>query len=104
MNWESGGEGQSGGDKDLEQMVAILLGLGLAAYFGPQFAPEIARQAGAWLIEHHLLVPDSAALFSIPYTGAGLDLGRVISAAAITIALIALAHRTRAHRRKEARP
>ena len=103
MNWDSGGEGQSGGDKPLEQLVAILLGLGLAAYFGPQFAPKLARQAGDWLVEHHLLVPDAAALVSVPYTGAGLDLGRVIAAGAIAVALIALSHRTRAHRRKEAR-
>ena len=60
MNWESGGEGQSGGDKPLEQLVAILLGLGLAAYFGPQLAPKLARQAGDWLVEHHLFLADVA--------------------------------------------
>lgn len=103
MNWEPGGEGQSGGDKSLEQIVAILLGLALVASLGPQFAPDLARQAGSWLIEHHLLVPDAAAVLSVPYTGAGLDLGRAIAAGAIAVALIALAHRTQAHRRKEAR-
>ncbi|MGF0118802.1 hypothetical protein ACQFYA_21115 [Promicromonospora sp. Marseille-Q5078] len=59
----------------------------------------------AWLVEHNILVPAEAnPLVPIPHTdGAGLDLARLVIAACVVAALIAVTASTAIHKIKRRR-
>lgn len=83
-----------------EQIFLVLLvGLGLGAV--PAFIPQLRHTIVTWLLEHHIVMPDSHALFSIPTTGVGLDARRVVALVGLLLLLTLLGRRAACEHRDE---
>jgi hypothetical protein len=67
----------------LAAIAFLAVSLGLIP-FGTMFDP-----VKAWLLESHVLVPAAQAMVELPGTGAGLDLPRILIAAAAAVGILA---------------
>lgn len=77
-----------------EHVVTVLV-LAVAAAAALGSAGLLWARGAAWLITHHVLVTPRAALVELPGAGAGLDVPRLmIAAAALTAALAVAASQT----------
>lgn len=64
-SWNPGSSGE-----DSSSALILLL---LATVLAPFVLPGAIAGAERWLLEHHILVPASQALFALPWTHSGLD-------------------------------
>lgn len=72
-------------DKDWEFVILVFGGLGAAVFLLPALLPELAAGVTAKLLSWQVVVPSAEALVSIPATGVGFDLPRLLVGAGILL-------------------
>lgn len=72
-------------DKDWEFVVLVFGGLVAAVFLLPALLPELVAGAIAKLLSWQVVVPSAEALVSIPTTGVGFDLPRLLVGAGVLL-------------------
>lgn len=74
-------------DLTTDEVVAVIVGIFLAATVLPAMIPAMGARAGAWLIEHSILLEPAQSMVVFPGFAAGADIRRLIIFAAFFAAL-----------------
>lgn len=72
-------------DKDWEFVILVFGGLVAAVFLLPALLPELVAGAIAKLLSWQVVVPSTEALVSIPTTGVGFDLPRLLVGAGVLL-------------------
>lgn len=65
-------------DTDNSQTLSLILMLCAAGVVLPAFMPALREEAVAWLLSYDILLPAAQSVVTIPTTGAGVDLRRIL--------------------------
>ncbi|MGP5306933.1 hypothetical protein [Brachybacterium alimentarium] len=74
--------------KDWEFVILVFGGLVAAVFLLPALLPELAAAAIAKLLSWQVVVPSAEALVSIPATGVGFDLPRLLVGVGVLLLVV----------------